>query len=161
MCLLKRRWLAAGVVSLGLAFASQANATVYDGMTQAQVEAALSSGSVGFKKIKDNLWELDHGRRLLLASCPAQDNGSCYEIYILDVVSNVRPTLQAANKWNDQFMAPEAAVDDQGYLDLTMFVSAVGITEKLLLDTLTWLDSTEKQDAFTSFWQPYLVAPGA
>jgi hypothetical protein len=157
---LKQGWLAAGLMTAGLAFASQAEATVYDGMTQAQVEAVLTSGGKTFKKISTNFWELEQGRRLILASCPAQSNGTCYEIYVVDKYDNVRPTLQGVNQWNNNSRAPEASVNDQGLLELTMFVSTVGITEKLLLDTLSWLDTAEQQESFNSFWRPYLVSPG-
>ncbi|MFZ1988443.1 MAG: hypothetical protein WAW96_01610 [Alphaproteobacteria bacterium] len=151
----------AGLVTAGFAFASHAEAVVYDGMTQAQVEAALTSGGKTFKKIDTNIWALEQGRHLILTSCPDRSNATCYEIYIIDKFSNVRPTLQGVNKWNSDSRAPEASVSDQGFLELTMFVSTVGITEKLLLDTLMWLDTAEQLESFNSFWRPYLVSPGA
>lgn len=157
----ERGWLSTGLVIAVMSFASRAAATVYDGMTQAQVEAVLTSSGQTFKRLQTNLLELEQGRLLILNSCHAEGNGACNDIYIIDVLAEVKPTLQGVNQWNSVTRAPEASVNDQGMLELTMFVSTVGITETLLLDTLRWLDSAEQSETFSTYWRPYLASPGA
>ena len=152
------KWGCLGLGLLVSAFALPANATVYNGMTIDQVVSALSASGDPVKKLSANVLLLKQGRRLILSSC--QDTtGTCSEIYIIDEFSDVKPTLQGVNQWNTNYKAPEASVNDDGRLELTMFLSTIGLTEQLLLDTLTWLDSAEKQ-AY-SYWQPYIKGPSS
>ena len=160
MSVLKRGWLAAGLLTGGLAFASQAEATVYNGMTMPQLKAIFTAGGKTTTDLQSGFIRVQDGPIIQLTQCPANENGTCYEIQIFRTFSNVKPTLQAVNQWNYNSKVPEASVDDSGNLHMEFWVTTVGLTEQLLLYSVGWFEGAINDPDGQQFWQPYMAGSG-
>ena len=153
-----RGWLDAGLVSAGLAFGSQAHATVYNGLTMPQLKAIFAASGKTATEIQTGYLRLQDGPIVQLTQCPANENGTCYEIQIERTFSNVKPTLQAVNQWNLNTKIPEASVDSSGNLHMEFWVTTVGMTEQLLLDSIGWFEGAWQDPDGQQFWQPYMTS---
>ncbi|HXZ67986.1 MAG TPA: hypothetical protein VEH07_05305 [Alphaproteobacteria bacterium] len=160
MSVLGRAWLFAGLVTAGLAFASQAQATVYNGLTMAQLKSIFAAGGKTATEIQTGYLRLQDGPVVQLTQCPANDPvpGNCYEIQIFRTFSNVKPTLQAVNQWNFNTKIPEASVDSSGNLHMEFWVTTVGMTDQLLLDSIGWFEGAWQDPDGQQFWQPYMTS---
>jgi hypothetical protein len=156
MSVLKQGWLAAGLLSAGLLAASQAEATVYNGLTMPQLKAIFAAAGVTTSDIQSGYIRLQNGPVVQLTQCPPDEKGLCYEIQIERTFSNVKPTLQAVNQWNQATKIPEASVDDTGYLHLEFWVTTVGMTDQLLIDSVGWFENAWQEPDGQQFWQPYM-----
>ena len=162
MSVLKRGWLMAGLIAVSLMATSQAWATVYNGITMAQLKAIFAAKNKATTEIQDGYLRLQDGPIIQLTQCPPNENGMCYEIQIFRTFSNVKPTLQAVNQWNLNTKIPEASVDDSGNLHLEFWVTTVGMTEDLLMDSIGWFEGSWQEPDGQQFWQPYVKStPGS
>ena len=143
---------------------SASGATIYNGLTMAQLKAVFaaagkaiaseqpdSSGHGGLLRLKD-------GPLLALTQCPENENGTCYEIEISRTFSNVKPTTDAINQWNSATKIPEASVGSDGTLHMEFWVTGVGLTDQLLLDSIGWFEGAWQDPDGQQFWQPYMTA---
>ena len=157
-----RAWLAAGLVSGAVAFgATAANATVYNGLTMAQLKAIFTAAGKSVSEVQPGILRLSQGPLVQLTQCPSNENGTCYEIEIERTFANVKPTLQAVNQWNYNSKIPEASVDSSGNLHFEFWVTTVGMTEQLLLDSIGWFEGAWQDPEGQQFWQPYMSGAGS
>ncbi|MFZ1988444.1 MAG: hypothetical protein WAW96_01615 [Alphaproteobacteria bacterium] len=139
-------------------------AAIYNGLTMAQLKAIFtaagkeissevpdSSGRGGILRMKD-------GPLISLTQCPENENGPCYEIEISRTFSNVRPTADAVNQWNYSTKVPEASVGSDGNLHMEFWVTTVGMTDQLLLDSIGWFEGAWQDPDGQQFWRPYMTS---
>ena len=67
----------------------------------------------------------------------------------------MKPTLEAVNKWNFDSKIPEASIDTDGFLHMELWVTTVGMTEQLLVDSIGWFEGALSEG--TQYWQPYMT----
>lgn len=128
----------------------------------AQLKAIFTAAGKTATEVQDGYLRLDNGPMVQLTQCPQNENGTCYEIQIFRTFSNVKPTLQAVNKWNYSTKVPEASVDDSGNLHLEFWVTTVGMTDQLLIDSVGWFEGSWQEPDGQQFWQPYVTnSPGS
>jgi Putative bacterial sensory transduction regulator len=147
----------ASAVSFGTAPA--AHATDYNGLTMAQLKSIFTAAGQTVTDVQPGFIRITDGPIIQLTQCPATDNGKCYEIQVTRTFSNVKPTLQAVNQWNYNTKIPEASVDPDGDLHLEFWVTTVGMSDQLLLDSITWFEGAWQDPDAQNFWQPY-TTPG-
>jgi hypothetical protein len=151
--------LGAGVLALLTAGPAAADDTVYNGMTKQALEQLLQANGKAASEVDGGLIRIEEGPLLMLAQCPANENGTCYELEVLRNFSNVRPTADVVNKWNYTTKVPEASVADDGSLHMEMWLTTIGITDKAVVDTITWFEGAWSSDDSLKFWGPYMT-PG-
>jgi len=154
-----RAWLGSSLVAAGLACAAPAHATVYNGLTMDQLKAIFAAAGKSVTEIQPGFLRAADGPIIQLTQCPPDEKGTCYEIQIARTFSNVKPTLQAVNQWNVNTKIPEASVDDSGHLHMEFWVTTVGMTEQLLLDSIGWFEGSWQDPDAQQFWQPYMTGP--
>lgn len=151
--------LCAGIVLSAFADvppAKSAGATIYDGLTIAQLKSILTASGKTFTDEGNGELRINDGPKLELTQCPKDENGVCYEIEIFRTFNNVKPTLDAVNKWNLTMKVPEASVTDDGELHMELLVTCTGLTQQLLKDTIGWFEKAWSDDSAHEFWNPYI-----
>ena len=166
-----RSWLCAGVTASALAlgavpaFAAGSGddvtkAAVYNGLTLDQMKSIITSAGASTSDLGDNTVRIADGPLVQLTQCPPEEKGVCYEIQIERTFSNVKPPLDAVNKWNSDTKIPEASIDDNGHLHLEFWVTTVGITAPLLIDSIGWFEGAWQDESSQQFWAPYMKGAG-
>jgi hypothetical protein len=133
-------------------------AQVYNGLTLDQFKGVLTAANASLTDLGQGFFRIKDGPVVQLTQCPTDANGVCYEVQISRTFSNVKPTLDAVNKWNYNYKVPRASIDDGGRLHLDFWVSAVGITPPLLVDSISWFEGAWQDDQAQQFWQPFVVS---
>ncbi len=133
--------------------------TVYNGMTRDALKAILAQGGKETSDIAGGPISIKEGPVLVLAQCPQEGHGTCYELEVVRNFSNVKPTTDVVSKWNYTNKVPEASVADNGDLHMEMWLTTVGITGKAVLDTITWFEGAWSTPDALKFWTPYMT-PG-
>ncbi|MFO1186591.1 MAG: YbjN domain-containing protein [Alphaproteobacteria bacterium] len=131
----------------------RAEGEVYSGITQDQVAALLSAKGLSARR-DEGLFRLDSGLIILVTDCFGEQN-ACHEIRFSRGFNNVRPPLAAVNEWNLRYKIPEAAIDDEGRLRLEMWLSAIGMTEAIFFDTLSWFEGSWDTN---DYWRRYATS---
>ena len=153
--------LFAGVMLACTVAAQSAHAAdIYNGLTLAQLKTIFVSAGKTISESGSDYIRLSDGPLVQLADCPDDKNGVCYEVEFSRTFNNEKPTFEAVNKWNLTTKIPEASVNGNGELHFEMWVTAVGVTDQLLLDTATWFDKSWSGDSELEFWKPYAVDSG-
>ena len=146
---------------------SATGATIYNGLTFAQLKAIFAAAQKPvFSEEPDSSGRggslrLNNGPLVSLTQCPEEDNGACYEIQIARTFSDVKPTTDAVNRWNFSTKVPEASVGADGTLHMEFWVTTVGLTDQLLLDSVGWFEGAWQQPESQEFWKPYMTGAGS
>jgi hypothetical protein len=149
-----RKYLTAAFAAITIAamLATPASAANFAKVTMAELQqvfraggyAVSTTGSPEVIVVGDSLvWLTDCGT-----------DGRCAEICFARSYSDVRPTLESVNEWNNTKKIPEASINSDGTLHMEMWMSAVGSTDTNILDTFGWFE----RYAADPFWMPYASA---
>lgn len=145
----------AAIAALSALAASAADAATYNGMTLAELTAALQTGGFPIQNMGDGV--LKAGATFVwLTDCNSQ-SGKCAEIGFFRDYADVRPTLAAVNQWNNSKKVPEASINSDGSLRMEMWMTALGATDASIVDSLQWY---ERYAADVEFWKPYIKSAG-
>jgi hypothetical protein len=147
--------LAFGLGGLGAPQTAIADDQVFSGITERQLEGLLSGRNLESRRDGDVV-VLETGLMILATDCVGEAK-RCNEIRFSRAFANVRPPLEAVNEWNLSYKIPEAAIDGQGRLRLEMWLSAIGMTDTIFFDTLTWFERAWETD---NYWRKF-AKPGA
>lgn len=146
-----RAMLAVAVLVPCLIVGGGAAAKQYEGVTAQDVAAILAAKGIEYKVLSDGSFKIAGGPVVVVSSCQA--DGRCNDIGFLIVFNNVKPPLDAVNKWNQTKKIPKASIDNDGFLNLDFWIEGVGLTDENFLESLKWFEETLKDD----FWGPYVV----
>jgi len=138
-----------------LAAAPQPAGAQYNGVTPAEATSALTYGGVPVRTTSNPNVLAYNGGFLNLTDCNAQ--GRCTELNFFNNFNDVRPTLEAVNRWNSTKKIPEASVNADGSLHMEVWLSGVGATDAIIVDTVQWF---VRYAADIEFWGPYIVKSG-
>jgi hypothetical protein len=145
--------------ALCAALASPAQAATHNGLTMAELKAVFAANGKETSDIDDATIRITDGPLVSLSDCATDGEKTCSEIEISRNYSNVHPTVEALNKWNWTTKIPEASIStdpgDDKDLHMEMWVSATGLTDEGLLDTVDWFEKAVGEDDTIDFWQPY------
>jgi hypothetical protein len=145
--------------ALCLALAPPAQAATHNGLTMDELKAVFEAKGQATSDIDDTTIRITDGPLLTLDDCAADGEKKCSEIKISRNYSNVHPTVEAINKWNWTTKIPEASIGtdpgDDKTLHVEMWVTAVGITDEALTDTVDWFETAVSGDDTIDFWKPY------
>lgn len=138
-----------------LAAAPQPGAAQYSRITIVEAQAALRNAGMTASTTENPSVLRVEGGFIFLTDCNAA--GRCAEIKLFNNFVDVRPTLEAVNRWNYSTKIPEASINADGSLHMELWLSGIGLTDALLVDTTKWF---ARYVADAEFWKPYFVTPG-
>jgi hypothetical protein len=149
-----RNSTAALIAALTLA-STPAPAANFDGISVAELVGVFQSAGVSVSATSKADIIQAGASFVWLTDC--QSNGRCAEICIFRNYGDVHPTMQAVNEWNNSKKIPEASLNSDGTLHMEMWISAIGTTDRNIVDTFGWF---ERYAADTDYWGPYISAAG-
>lgn len=138
-------------VMAGFVLAAPANAAQYERLSVAELTQILEgAGGTVSSTSKSDILQVGSSF-IWLTDCGS--DGKCAEICFFRNYNDVFPTLQAVNTWNNTKKIPEASLNSNGTLHMEMWISAIGVTDKALVDNFVWF---EKYAADTDYWGPFI-----
>ncbi len=118
-----------------IAVALPAQAKVYDSLSFDDLFDIFDKSGISFG-VKDGWIKILNGPYVGLNGC--DNNKNCTDIIITITLTDVFPTLEQVNKWNQVYKIPEASVNSDGTLLLEMYLITDGITDDNILETTRW-----------------------
>ena len=153
---MKSPFLAAAIaVSVFLTSATSSFAVEYRGITMEQLRSLLDAQGISHRMADTDYITTGTGLNIWLTKCNSVN--VCGEIRLSRTFRDVRPTLEAVNRWNWTKRVPEASVTDDGKLHMEMWLSATGMTDTIFYDTAAWFENAWRNE---SFWAPYYISSG-
>ena len=146
-----RKLGAAGLAATFLT-AAPAGAAEFNGITMAELTGVFQNAGLSVTGTSNREVIQVGASFVWLTDCNAQ-TGRCAEVSFFRNYGDVRPTLQAVNEWNNTKKIPEASINSDGTLHMEMWQSALGTSDRNILDTFGWF---ERYVADTDFWGPYI-----
>lgn len=144
--------IAAGAVA---SLAGPASAETFSKMRISQLQSVLQAGGVSVSTTSRSDVLRAGATFLYLTDCDSA--GLCGEINLFRNYNDVFPTLEAVNNWNSTKKIPEASINGNGTLHMEMWLSTIGATDTIILDTLGWFD---RYAGDAEFWGPYIKRSG-
>jgi opacity protein-like surface antigen len=151
-----KNFVLAAMAATALAAGSSATAAAYNKISFSQLVASLQSAGVSVSGTsRSDVVQVGSGTYIWVTQCDSA--GYCTEVNFFRNYVDVRPSLSAVNAWNNTKKIPEASINSDGTLHMEMWLSAVGVTDTQLRDTLSWFDSTV---ADLDYWRPWISGSG-
>ena len=138
------RFLAASTLILVV---QMAQAKTYNGLSFDELFDIFDASDMSFG-VKDGGIKILRGPYIALDGCEANDK--CTDIVITITFTDILPTLEQVNKWNQVYKIPEASVNDDGTLLFEMYLVTDGVTDTAILETTRWFWNTIANEI--KFW---------
>ena len=122
-----------------------------------RIRAILDSQNISYYVYTDKILTHD-GLIIQLSNCNPTITPTCVEIQFSRTFGNVRPTLEAVNRWNSEKKIPEASVTSDGVLHMEMWLSTFGLTDTNFFSSIVWFESSWPDEVF---WKPYIKSSGS
>jgi hypothetical protein len=142
------RFTMAALAASFLLAATPASATTYNKITVAEFTAVLQSAGFSVSNTSKPDFLSVGGINVWITDCGA--DGRCAEVCFFDNFSNVHPSAQKVNEWNQTKKIPEASRNSDGTLHMEMWMSMIGATDTNIIDTFKWY---QKYRLDNSFWR--------
>ena len=130
-----------------IAVALPAQAKVYDGLTFEELFDIFDASDMSFG-VRDGGIKILRGPYIALDGC--ETNDKCTDIVFTITFTDILPTLEQVNKWNQLYKIPEASVNNDGTLLFEMYLVTDGVTDTAILETTRWFWNTIVEEI--KFW---------